>query len=136
VSKAVEASFGSKGSLEGHVAVPDKDAKAVRVPEGAPPVFLTQAANDAPSSLRGHERVAAWSAVANLGNTAKNANDKVIASTASGVRYLRRPVNSDVSLIYRQLDKTSEDDDKYVIVAIEKGSHRVRWWPDDIEFWQ
>jgi hypothetical protein len=148
-SVAVEASFGGHGSASGDVTVPDKahepvekgsaqpseDAKAVMVPKDAPPVFLTEAANDVLNSLRGNEREVAWNAVANLGRTAKNGNDKAIASTRAGVMYMKRRVTPGVNLIYRQMDKTSEDDERYVIVAIEKkGADRV-WWPDDIQFW-
>jgi hypothetical protein len=150
VGAAIEASFGENLSANGDVSVPDKapeadekssdqpseDAKAVMVPRDAPPVFLTQAANDVLNSLGGAERQAAWSAVANLGNTAKTANDKAIASTSAGVRYMQRSAAPGVNLIYRQMDKTSEDEpDSYVIVAIETKSHPIRSWPDDIQFW-
>jgi hypothetical protein len=148
-SVAVEASLGGHGSVSTDVTIPDKahepgekgpdqpseDAKAVMVPRDAPPVFLTQAANDVLNSLSGNERQVAWTAVANLGKTAKDGNDKAIASTRAGVMYMQRRVTPDVNLIYRQMDKTSEEDERYVIVAIEKGSDRVRWWPDDIQFW-
>lgn len=147
---AVEASLQGEGSLTADVAVPDKPAvaeadnlaqrseaaKAVMVPGNAPPVFLTQLANDALNALTGADRQVAWMAVANLGNTAKTSDDKPIASTRSGVMYHQRKVTPDINLIYRQMDKTSEDDpDRYVIVAVERAPHRVRWWPDDIQFW-
>jgi hypothetical protein len=148
-SVAVEASLGGHGSASGDVAVPDKapesgekgsgrpseDAKAVMVPKDGPAVFLTQLANDALNSFHGSEREVVWNAVANLGKTAKDGTDKAIASTRAGVMYMERKVTPDVSLIYRQMDKTSEDDERYVILAIEKGQVRKRWWPDDIQFW-
>jgi hypothetical protein len=94
-SAAVEASLGGNGSPQGDAAAfpdhapesdtngsvqPSEDAKAVMVPADAPPVFLTQAANDVLNSLRGTERQAAWSAVANLARTARTGADRAIAS--------------------------------------------------------
>jgi hypothetical protein len=105
------------------------------VPKDGPAVFLTQLANDALNSSHGSERVVVANAIANLGKTAKDGTDKAIASTRAGVMYMQRRVTPDVRLIYRQMDKTSEDDERCVILAIEKkGPDHARWWPDDVQF--
>lgn len=103
------------------------------VPSDAPPVYFTQAANDVLNSLSVPERKAVSNAVKNLGKTE---SDHRIASTSSGVMYMERKTSPDIALIYRLLDKTSEGEpDGYVVVAIEPGPLRKRWWPDDIKFW-
>ncbi|MUL50057.1 hypothetical protein FZI85_29925 [Mycobacterium sp. CBMA293] len=112
---------------------PSEDSIAVMVhQDGTPPVFFTQAANDVLNSL-GPARKAVSDAVQTLGTTDA---DHRIASTSTGVTYMERKVPPDLALIYRLIDKTSEDEpDQYVVVAIERGPERKRWWPDDIKFW-
>lgn len=139
--EAVEASLSAEGTLTAEVTIggtadvttPSEEGRSVIIGRDTPPVLLTEAAHDVMGTLDTSDRKAFYAALKDLGKTGR---DKQIASTRAGIMYMERRVSPGVALVYRLLDKTSEDDpDRYVIIAIETPSHRISSWPDDIQFW-
>ena len=106
-----------------HVDVQPEASTAVIVPSNAPAVYMTEAANEVLKTLSGPPRQAFYAAITDLGD------DPVIARTRAGVTYMARWVSSDLSLIYRLADKTSESEpDQYFVVAIERpGMGGPKW---------